>query len=188
MTSMKNDSFWELLEPIHPKAEGFCRRLTGNRDDGADLYHDALYSALRHFGSLADHARFRPWLYRTIINTFKNRFRRNWWGRLVGGIEMVTTEPMVDPTERYLSRLWTEKALASLKPGERALMVLFEIEGWPVDELAALYGAPTGTIKARLSRTRQKMRAYLLRQSPRITEDTTQEEGYALPGSKTAVE
>ncbi len=44
---MNRDLFWRHLEGEHPKMEAFCRRLAGNRDDGDDLYQDALLPAAR---------------------------------------------------------------------------------------------------------------------------------------------
>ena len=64
----------------------------------------------------------------------------------------------VDPSEAYTARRWLERAMAALKPDERALIVLFELEGWSIAELAALQRRPVGTIKARLARARNKMR------------------------------
>ena len=78
---MNNDRFWTLLEPVHGQAEGFCRRLAGNRDDGDDLYQDSLLVAMRKIGSLRDETAFRPWLFKLIINRFRNRSREAWWRR-----------------------------------------------------------------------------------------------------------
>jgi DNA-directed RNA polymerase specialized sigma24 family protein len=53
------------------------------------------------------------------------------------------------------------QAFAAVSPEDRALITLHEIEGWTVTELAELYNKPAGTIKARLSRARAKMRKAL---------------------------
>ena len=98
------------------------------------------------------------------------------------------SEPASDPSGKYRDSLLIQNALASLKSEERALVVLYEIEGWPVDELASLYGAPTGTIKARLFRARRKMREYLMRARPANMSNLLQEERYALPGCKADTE
>ena len=66
-----------------------------------------------------------------------------------------------DPSEQFNSRRWLERALGALKTEERTLILLFEIEGWSVAELAGLHNKPEGTIKARLWRARRKMRQKL---------------------------
>ena len=52
------------------------------------------------------------------------------------------------------------EALASLAPAYREAIVLFEIEGWQVDELAKLLGVSPSAVKSRLARGRAQLRAY----------------------------
>ena len=159
---MKNDLFWTRLEPLHEKAAAFCRKLAGGRDEGDDLYQESLLTALRRFETLRDPAAFRPWLYRIMVNSYKNRLRRPWRRRAPMPENMPEA---AHPVERLTARRWLERAFKALKPPEKALVVLFELEGWSVAELAELYGRPEGTIKARLARARKKMlrelKAYL---------------------------
>jgi RNA polymerase sigma-70 factor (ECF subfamily) len=63
-----------------------------------------------------------------------------------------------DPSHVYSARRWLERALSALKADDRALITLYEIDGWPIGDLARLFRRPQGTIKARLSRARKRMR------------------------------
>ncbi|MFZ5979981.1 MAG: RNA polymerase sigma factor [Candidatus Zixiibacteriota bacterium] len=152
---MNNDLFWTRLEPLHEKAAAFCRKLAGSHDEGDDLYQESLLTALRRFETLRDPAAFRPWLYRIMVNSYKNRLRQPWRRR--APMPENLPEATDNPVERLTTRRWLERAFKALKPPEKALVVLFELEGWSVAELAELYGRPVGTIKARLSRARRKM-------------------------------
>jgi len=157
---MRNDLFWKLLEPEHPRAEAFCRRLTGSREDGDDLYQDALLRAMDRFGTLKDLSAFRSWLYRLLVNCYRNRYRSPWWRRRAELTdEALDSRACDDPTDRRTARRWLDRAFAVLAPDERALVTLHELESWSIAELAGLYGRPEGTIKARLSRARRKMRS-----------------------------
>ncbi len=156
--------FWKLLEPDHPKAEAFSRKLMGNREDGDDLYQDALVLALTKFSSLKETAAFRPWLYRIIVNCFNNRFRTPWYRKVIPITEEISASlKTVDPTNGYTVSRLLQKAYAGITVEERALVTLFEIEGWTVADLGAVYQCPSGTIKARLSRARKKMKKTLLK-------------------------
>ncbi|MEW5702815.1 MAG: RNA polymerase sigma factor [Candidatus Zixiibacteriota bacterium] len=73
--------FETLLEPVHQSATRFCLRLCTTRADAEDLYHDALLAAWHGLPGLKDDGRFRPWLFRIIVNTFRNRERRKRWRR-----------------------------------------------------------------------------------------------------------
>jgi RNA polymerase sigma-70 factor (ECF subfamily) len=187
---MKNtaEQFWKMLEPFHPEAEGFCRKLAGSREDGDDLYQDSLLIALKKFATLRDPESFRPWIYRIIVNRHRNRCRRPWW-RLAVPLERVESRASDDPSKAHAWKRLLDRALGALCPEERALIILFEIEGWSITELATLYERPEGTIKARLSRGRAKMRKALEKYLPEANStDKTGETQYALQRSDTPAE
>lgn len=158
------DLFWNLLEPEHKKARAYCRKLMADRDDGDDLYQDSLVRALTRFRSLRDTTSFRPWLYRIITNTFKNRVRRSWWNKLLP-ISGETDSALVseDPSPSYAARRRLERAFRVLSPDDRALVTLHELQGWGIQELSAMIGKSEGNIRVRLSRARHKMRKALAR-------------------------
>lgn len=151
--------FWNLLEPEHGRAEAFCRRLAGNRDDGDDLYQDALVRAIRKFDTLKDTSRFRPWLYRILTNTYRNRCRGPWWRlRVPLTGQEIDARAHADPARIHAARRWLDRGLAALRPDDRVLVTLHEIDGWTIAALAEMQGRPQGTIKARLCRARGRMR------------------------------
>jgi RNA polymerase sigma-70 factor (ECF subfamily) len=159
---MNRDRFWIELEKVHAEAERFCRRLSATREDGDDLYQEAVLRAYSGCGGLANPSAFRPWFYRLIVNHFKNRRRGAWWRRLVSlTSELEEQMPGWDPSGQHWANRQLVKAFASVSPEEKALITLHEIEGWTVAELAKMYKRPEGTIKARLSRARAKMRKAL---------------------------
>ena len=160
--------FWKLTEPEHLRARAFCRKLMGNREDGDDLYQDALVKALSRFQDLSDHTAFCAWLYRIVVNTFKNRLRRPWYRRLLPlTVEIEDRVGGEDPAEGHAAKRTLRRAFRHLTPAERALVTLFELEGWSIGELAELHGANEGAIKVRLSRVRLKMRTALIKHAAR---------------------
>ena len=183
------DLFWQLLEAYHPKAEAFCRRLTGNLADGGDLYHDAILLAWRKFDSLRDYDSFKPWLYRIIVNIHKGQ-KRGIWRRLFQPLAEQETEvlPISDPTNQLAVKILVQKALMRLSAKDRALILLFEIEGWSIGELANLEGKPEGTIKSRLARTRAAMRNMLMGSvSLNMNIQSKEEAKYAAPETRPGI-
>lgn len=159
------DLFWRLLEPEHPRTRAFCRKLMGNREDGDDLYQDALVVALLKFDQIRDTASFRPWLYRTVINTFKNHVRRPWWRKFTPlTTEIEETIGSADPLDAYTARRRLGRAFRAISAHERLIVTLFELEGWTIRELAELFGKRQSAIKTRLSRARRKMRHALVQE------------------------
>jgi RNA polymerase sigma-70 factor, ECF subfamily len=171
---MNRDRFWIELEKVHAEAERFCRRLSATREDGDDLYQEAILRAHSGCDGLSDPSAFRPWFYRLIINHYKNRRRGAWWRHLVPlTSELEEQMPGWDPTGQHWANRQLTRAFTAVTPEERALIALREIEGWPLADLAELYQRPEGTIKARLSRARTKMRKALLQKSEQIAEPIT---------------
>lgn len=158
------DNFWSLLEPQHTAAGAFCRKLTGDRDEGDDLYQEAVVRALDRFSQLRDPDAFRPWFYRIIINCYHNRIAGPWWRRFVRlGREHDSIPSQEDPAGRVDARLRLEHALRPLSTKDRSLLLLYETEGWTVTELAGLSNLSTDAVKARLSRARRKAKHALLK-------------------------
>jgi RNA polymerase sigma factor (sigma-70 family) len=182
----QRERFWELLQPQFAPAQVFCRKLTGDRDTGDDLFQDALITALRKFSTLRDEESFRPWLYRIIVRTFVSTVRSPWWKRRVRLTEdMPVAALRFDPTNRHAARRWLEKAFGALSPDDRALVALFELEEWTLAELAEVYGKSEGALKLRLFRARRKMKKVLLaylKQTESERETTDADEGAAQCG------
>jgi RNA polymerase sigma-70 factor, ECF subfamily len=166
------DFFWRLLEPEYHGAMMFCRKLTGDRDRGDDLFQDALVLACTRFASLRDPSAFRPWLYRILVNTFKSTVRRPWWKRRVSlspEIELSLTGD--DPVEAHAARRWLQRAFQAVSTEEQALVTLYELEGWSAHDLAGLYGVSESALKVRVHRAKRKMRDALIAMSQRTESD-----------------
>jgi RNA polymerase sigma-70 factor (ECF subfamily) len=182
---MDNKLFWKLLEPVHPMAAAFCQKLTGNRDEGNDLYQDALLRAMRRIGTLRDHNAFRPWLFRLIINSYKNRYRSFWHRRCVlSSVDFIDSQGGIDPRSRYDSRRLLQHAMSILTPDDKAMVVLHEIEGWPTGELAKMFRKPEGTIKNRIFRAKQAMRDKLEKMLPKPKHDILNRRGVICVAKK----
>ena len=147
-----------LLEPVHERAVSFARSVSRAREDGDDLIQEALIRALDKLPTLRDDAAFKPWLFRIIINLHRNRSRRAFWKRLIPLAGNETTEAAdLGSVER--ARL----ALAQLAADQREAIVLHDIEGWSVGEIADLDGVSMSAIKSRLSRGRERLRDIYMR-------------------------
>lgn len=180
-----SNRFWQLVEPEYPRVRGFCHRLAGNPSDGDDLLQGALVKALNGFGRLKHPAAFRGWLYRIIINTFRSRSRRRWHFRLMP-LTREIEETIVgerDPAARHAAQRRLKIAMARLSPKDRALVILFELEGWTLVELSEMTGLSIGSLKTRLSRIRARMRREIVRGMKGSTRDVMKE--HMNPGKDT---
>jgi RNA polymerase sigma-70 factor (ECF subfamily) len=158
----QTELFWTLLEPEYLRAMMFCRKLMGDRESSDDLYQDALVSALTAFPDLRNPAAFRNWLYRIIVNTFRSTVRRPAWRRLLALTpEIELSLAGSNPVDLYAARRTLARAFQGVSPRQQALVTLHELEGWPISDLADLYGKSAGAIKVELHRARRRMQKAL---------------------------
>ncbi len=164
MMDGQSNQFWQHLKPLHEKARAFCRKLMANRDEGDDLYQDSLVCALSGFKKLRDTGAFKSWLYRIIVNHYKNRIRN---GLLKRSKPLHENSALVsahnDSGFLHAVRQRLKIAFNALTDDERILITLFEIQGWKLSELAEFTGKSEAAVKVRLSRARAKMRKAIIK-------------------------
>ncbi len=162
------DRLIRLLKPIHEQAVATARRLSRSAHDGDDLYQEAVLRAYDKLNSLRDESRFRSWFFATLLSRHRSHVRRP-------RRESVPIEDALGRRDEPVGEdgsLWEEerrradraaRALAGLKPVQREAVVLHEIEGFSVDEVAEMQSVTVSAVKSRLTRGREKLRRFYLR-------------------------
>jgi RNA polymerase sigma-70 factor, ECF subfamily len=160
----------ELVMPLYRAA----RALTRNGADAEDLVHDAYVKAFLAFreGEFNGVDSCRAWLFRIMINTYRDQYRRQ--SRRpevelvvstedgVGGDAWAADTPGPDLlAEAGLLREAIREAVSSLPPEVRIVVALFFIEEMKYREIADIAGCPIGTVMSRLARGREMLRAAL---------------------------
>lgn len=151
-----------LLGPIHDRARLTARRLCRSNADGDDLFQEAALRALVRLGDLRDEGRFRPWFYAVLLSVHRERSRRSFWRRFVPlgqaaeRDEVAVGRPAVEDARGEAARL--SRALAELPAEQREAIVLFEVDGYTLDEVAELVGSSVAAVKSRLARGRTRLR------------------------------
>lgn len=165
-----NEDRWKrlmtFLEPIHAQAVATARRLCRSAMDGDDLYQEAVLRAFEKLHTLRDPERFRSWFYATLLSRHRSRMRRPFWKRLVpleSAFE-VDSGPAAED-----GRDWDElrgraaramRALETLAPEQRETVVLFEIDGYSIEEIAGMQRTSVPAVKSRLTRGRDRLRRW----------------------------
>jgi RNA polymerase sigma-70 factor (ECF subfamily) len=166
LTTEEQAAFAERLEPHHEYLARFCNRLCRCDDDGRDLYQQAILKALVKRDSLRDCRRFRQWLCSIIINEHRSRCRRERLRRLLGlaprprqaDDRPAADEPATVPPDPDRA-IRVRRCLQRLSPAKREAVVLFEVEGLTLEEVAAVQQISLSAAKTRVSRARRELRA-----------------------------
>ena len=164
---MNHKAFLTDLEPHYGDALQYCRALCANAQplEAEEVLQEALLKALTAYATLRDRSRFRSWFFQIITRTFYTTVRGAFWKRFVPLQQAGEVEPMPNvyaKNEPHDERWMLYQALATLPLKQRAALLLFEIGGFSIKEIAGIQKARSqSTVKSRLSRARQKLREAL---------------------------
>ena len=167
------DAFGELFGRHRDRLWAVALRTMGNPEDAADGLQDAMIAAFRRAGSFRGEAAVTTWLHRVVVNACLDRIRAARIRRLEAlpddvedrGTLVATAVHDDEPdaaAESAERRRRVLAALATLPADQRAALVLVDMEGYPVAEVAEMLGCAEGTVKSRCSRGRARLAGLLL--------------------------
>lgn len=150
------------------RVHGVIVRLVGTHGARAeDLTQEAFVRAWRALPSFRFESAVSTWLHRTAVTTALMELRSRRSGPLFDSDEDALDAVGLPDSAGAGTALGLdlERAVATLPPRARAVLVLHDVEGWKHEEIGASLGMAVGTSKAQLHRARQLLRARLGDQS-----------------------
>ncbi len=152
-------------------------KLTSHQADAEDLVQETYCKAFDHRNQLRDLKKCKLWLYRIMINSWKN-----WKTKRSREVFPDDPEQWEDSTSQYAvgnpqshrsgpqkdlmnKELWRdlESALNHLPPNYRMAVILSDIEGFSYKEISEIMKCPKGTVMSRLSRARSLLSRLLIK-------------------------
>ncbi|TNJ33699.1 sigma-70 family RNA polymerase sigma factor [Arenimonas terrae] len=138
-------------------------RLCGHEARAEDLVQEAFVRAWQALPGFRFESAFSTWLHRLAVNTALMEIRSRSGGEALetddAALEFQATADSAG--HRTALGLDLERAVATLPPRARAVLVLHDIEGWKHEEIAAELGMAVGSSKAQLHRARNLLRKRL---------------------------
>lgn len=122
-----------------------------NNDDCADAVQEALTRAWQKQHTLRSMDKFKPWLMRILVNQCNDILRRQ---KKRSFFPLDEAAASIPAPEEPLDLM---EAIGCLKPEWRVVIVLHYMEGCTMQEIAAMTGTPSGTVKARLRAARRRL-------------------------------
>ncbi len=150
--------FQEMVKPELSLLLRMAVRITGNTFDAEDLVQDTLVRAFRAYGGF-DGKFPRAWLMTILRNTHLNSIRVK-RPLLIEDWTFLDSSEDIGVESGFSSELI--EAFKQLDQEFREVIYFVEIEGMSYQECSALLGIKVGTVTSRLSRSRQKLREYLI--------------------------
>jgi len=171
------NAFNRLVERHQAAVYNLCFRLVGDRGAAEDATQEAFLSAFRSI-SRFDGGNFRSWLFRIAVNETKDEMRRR-HRRPADSLSLAGPDgeyevDLPDPAEsaaefveREAVSEGIERALLDLPLEQRQVIVLSDVHGYHYEEIARITGSNVGTVKSRIHRGRERLRA-VLSQDPEL--------------------
>ncbi|HJN16499.1 MAG TPA: sigma-70 family RNA polymerase sigma factor [Armatimonadota bacterium] len=150
-------------------------RMTRGREDAEDLTQETLAKAYTAFHQFRPGTNFKAWIYRVLVNTYINHYRRkkrapqekSWEEFAVDGdvdYARGDSSRLSNPEEAVMSRVPDEEvqpALEALPDEFRVAVLLSDVDDFSYKEIADILGIPLGTVRSRIFRGRRMLRKRL---------------------------
>ncbi len=170
----KQSDFNEEIIPHLDALYNFGLRLTTDPNDAEDLVQDTIVKAYRFFSSYEKGTNAKAWLFRILKNSYINNYRRkSKKPQQVDYDEVATfyetiraertdTSDLEDTMYRELIDDDITNALDQIPEDFRTVVLLCDVEDFTYEEIANMLDVPIGTIRSRLHRGRNLLKAQLL--------------------------
>jgi len=156
-----------------------CFRYMRNEQEALDMAQETFVRAYTAIRSFKGDSKMSTWLYRIAVNCCINRLdmlkrRKDTNAESIYGDEETDHAPLqIADTRRRQDELLSagsetqtvHEALNELDDADRNVLVLREIQGMEYEEIAQILKMPVGSVKSRLSRARDKLKAKLIRKA-----------------------
>lgn len=173
-----SDAFGELVRRYQDRVFNACWRVCGNAEDARDITQDAFLKAYENLATFRQESGFYTWLFRVAMNLALSLRRSAKHRRTVsldaadgsGGTQASALADRLLRARDDADDLYPEsvvqsnvvRALQTLDDGDRAVVVLRDIEGFDYRQIGEILGMPLGTVRSKLHRSRAALRDAVL--------------------------
>jgi len=167
----RSPSFEDLIRP-HLKGMYYqAYRFLKNQSDAEDLVQDFTLRLYKNKAKLHEIDHLRSWLYKGLYRQFLNYIRDNTHNPLnnrddtedndlESSVHHDYSPELLTEQEMELSRV--EDALDKLSQNHHHIIIMHDIEGFTLAEIAEIMDTPIGTLKSRLHRARANLKYKLV--------------------------
>jgi len=168
-TDRVSPDFRAVVEENYGRVYNLLLRLVGDRDTAADLTQDTFVRACQAWRFFRGDCQVYTWLFRIAVNLARNYLERRGRERRqleVGGgddwleVPDFASAPEGEVETQELGNLLARE-LAALRPDQREIVVLRDVQGLSYEEIAEVLGCSVSAVKSKLFRARSVLRTRL---------------------------
>lgn len=161
MSTSKQIIFLEAYNSCHAPFVRYCSALAYGKMDTEDLVQDVLLTAYQHFSSIEDKKQLLHYLIRAAKNRSISLWRKSKNKAAYVEQHALRLEAQDVPADVLVDIQILYKMLNKLPEKQKDALILFEISGFSMREIAELQESTEGAIKTKISRGRQKLKKLL---------------------------
>jgi RNA polymerase sigma-70 factor (ECF subfamily) len=169
----KKTLFMIYYEPVHARFERFCKARVYGEMDFKDLMHDTLVIAYEKFEKVQQAETFLYFLFGIAIRLLSNASKKKKAALTCDGNLVANNLTVQNLSEQQFEHEQLYAALARLPEIQKESLVLYELSGFNVKEIAQMHECTEDAVKQRLSRGRKSLMQFLS-----MTELSHKERGY----------
>jgi RNA polymerase sigma-70 factor (ECF subfamily) len=170
-------AFDAIITAYRQQITNLCRRYMRNNEEACDMAQEAFCSAYTALKSFEHKSKFSTWLYRVAVNTCINRLdtmrRRKYFETGSIHADKETGKMEIDLPDRARRqdeqmdadeiRRLVMSELEDFPAVERSVIILRDMQEMEYGEISAILRIPLGSVKSKLSRAREKLKARLMK-------------------------
>ncbi len=161
---------WEyLVRQFQGRVYGMAFHFLGDREEARDITQEVFIRVYQNITSISDAQGFFPWVLRITRNACIDHSRRRKARPPISDMELGDVldlrHPGNTPEEEWIAgtrKMMVCRALQQMTALNREIIILKDIQGLQLEEIAAMLGVPLGTVKSRSNRARIELAEKLL--------------------------
>lgn len=158
VAATQTDRLSDLFDAHHERLYRLARRLSSSSDDALDLVQDTFVRAATHVASVPNgHVDEEAWLVRVLVNLRRDQWRKLGVRARHGAQAQISEATTGGEEGAWIARMAVWRALETLPPRRRAVIVMHELEGLPVPSIAHALGVSAVTVRWHLSKARRQL-------------------------------
>lgn len=162
-------AFDEIFVEYQRMVFNLALRLSGDREEAADLSQEIFLRIYRHIGRFRGRSSLKTWIYRVSLNCCRSQLSRRRLPLLSlpdpnADVMALLRDTSAGPERVAIGRDRVRQLIESLRRLPRVYreaVVLRDIEELPYDEIATVLGVRLGTVRSRIARGRDRLRRML---------------------------
>jgi RNA polymerase sigma-70 factor (ECF subfamily) len=154
------DAFGLLVNRYQGQVFTLALRMLGVREEAEDVAQAVFLKAYEKLGTFDPGYKFFSWIYRIAHNESVNAIERR---SRVQALDEAVEDASLNLDELDLPEL-IQKCLAKLDVNQRSVLVLKYVQDLRYEEIAAILGIPSKTVKSRLFSARSVLRQIMNRE------------------------